>query len=151
MIISFDLDDTLIPGIKRFKTEKRGFLQRIFGLEALRIGTIELVKLLQANGHKVYIYTTSLRSKKKIWLTFYIHGIKPDMIINQDVHNKTLREKAKNHSKYPPVFKIDVHVDDSKGVEIEGRRHNFKTIIVAEEDSNWVDSILSELHFFDDI
>jgi len=145
MTISFDLDDTLIPGIKRFATERQSLSHKILGLETLRIGTVDLIKSLQKDGHKVYIYTTSFRSKNKIWWTFYLSGIRPDKIINQQVHDKILREKAKNYSKYPPIFNIDVHIDDSKGVEIEGHRHNFKTIIVEETDDTWTNSVLTKI------
>jgi hypothetical protein len=146
--ISFDLDDTLIPGTKRFATEQQNLLHKIFRLETLRIGTVELIKTLQAKGHKIYIYTTSFRSPTKIWWTFFLYGIKLDKITNQKIHEKILMEKASEHSKYPPIFNIDVHVDDSKGVEIEGQRRNFKTIIVSEADLVWTDSVLTsiELH-----
>jgi len=143
--ISFDLDDTLIPGTKRFDTERQSLLHKIFGLETLRIGTVELIKELQSKEHKIYIYTTSFRSTTRIWWTFFLYGIKLDKIINQTVHERTLREKARTHSKYPPIFNIDIHVDDSKGVETEGHRHNFKTIIVKEDDSAWTDSILTSI------
>jgi FMN phosphatase YigB (HAD superfamily) len=143
--ISFDLDDTLIPGTKRFDTERQNLLHKMFSLESLRIGTVELIKALQAKGHKIYIYTTSFRSPTKIWWTFFLYGVKVDKIINQEIHERTLREKAKDHSKYPPIFNIDIHVDDSKGVEIEGHRHNFKTIIVAEADSAWTESVLTNI------
>ena len=148
MTISFDLDDTLIPGTKRFDTERQSLVHKILGLETLRIGTVELIRALQGKGHKIYIYTTSFRSPIKIWWTFFLYGIKLDRIINQEVHERTLREKARDYSKYPPIFNIDIHVDDSKGLEIEGNRHNFKTIIVTEADSAWTDSVLTkiELH-----
>ena len=145
MIISFDLDDTLITGTKKFDTEKKSALHKILGLEALRIGTIDLIKSLQSKGHKVYIYTTSFRSTTKIWWTFFLYGIKLDGIINQRIHERTLKEKAKGHSKYPPIFSIDIHVDDSKGVEMEGLLYNFKTIIVAEADSAWTSHILTNI------
>ena len=147
MTISFDLDDTLIPGIKRFTTRPKTLLHRILGLETLRIGAIELLKKLQADGHKIYVYTTSFRSTTKIWWTFFIHGIRLDKIINQTIHNRMLAERAGNYSKYPPIFDIDVHVDDSEGVVMEGERHNFKTIIVGETNSDWTDLIVAEVAF----
>lgn len=88
MTISFDLDDTLISGTKRFDTERQSLMHKILGLETLRIGTVELIKALQAKGHKIYIYTTSFRSPIKIWCTFFLYGIKLDKIINQKVHEK---------------------------------------------------------------
>jgi len=141
MIISFDLDDTLIPGNKQFDTQERTFLQKLFKAERLRIGTIELMKTCQAKGHKVYVYTTSYRSPRRIWWMFYLYGIKLDRVINQQVHNKFVRMPAKP-SKYPPAFNIDLHIDDSKGVEMEGNHFNFRTIIVSEDNLNWTEEIL---------
>ncbi|MFT3934171.1 MAG: hypothetical protein QM726_11185 [Chitinophagaceae bacterium] len=141
MIISFDLDDTLIPSTKHFDTEQQNLLQRVFGIEKIRLGSIKLIKALQQQGHKVFIYTTSYRSKNSIWWTFFTYGIAPDKIINQETHNNTLKEKAKNYSKFPPAFSIDIHVDDSEGVEIEGSRYNFKTILVAANNQEWTEYI----------
>lgn len=141
MIISFDLDDTLIPGIKKFETEKRSVFQRLCGIERIRTGTIELMKACRSQGHQVYIYTTSLRKTRKIRWMFYTYGVRVDKIINQQIHE---RIKATS-SKYPPAFNIDIHIDDSRGVEIEGERFNFRTIIVSETNLNWTEDILSEI------
>ncbi|MGL4583717.1 MAG: hypothetical protein ACRCVU_12145 [Flavobacterium sp.] len=76
---------------------------------------------------------------------FWLYGISVDYIINQQEHDKALREKKRDISKYPPIFGIDVHVDDSVGVEVEGKRHNFRTILVSIDDKKWVDKILMEV------
>jgi hypothetical protein len=145
MIISFDLDDTLIPGTKRFETEKQTIAHRLLGLEKIRLGTIQLFKELRNKGYRIYIYTTSFRSASKIKLTFYFYGIPVDTAINQQRHNRQLRENKNKASKFPPAFDIDVHVDDSSGLRIEGERFNFKTIIVDENDKNWGQTILKSL------
>lgn len=145
MIISFDLDDTLIPGTKRFETEEQSILHRICGLEKIRLGTVSLFKVLKKKGLKIFIYTTSLRSAAKIKMTFYLYGIPVDGVINQQRHDKHLRENKARYSKYPPAFGINVHVDDSYGLEMEGKRYNFKTIIVDEKDQNWVGTILEKI------
>ena len=36
MIISFDLDDTLIPGTKTFETEDQNLIQKLTGIERIR-------------------------------------------------------------------------------------------------------------------
>lgn len=144
MIISFDLDDTLIPSTKQFETIERSFLQKLWKVEKLRTGTIELMKACQAKGHKVYVYTTSYRPPRRIWWMFYLYGIKLDKVINQQVHNQFVRMPAKP-SKYPPAFKIDLHIDDSKGVEMEGGKYNFRTIIVNENNPNWTAEILAAI------
>lgn len=144
MIISFDLDDTLIPGIKQFDTQERTLLQKLWKVEKLRVGTIELMKACQAKGHKVYVYTTSYRPPRRIWWMFYLYGIRLDKVINQQVHNQFVRLPAKP-SKYPPAFNIDLHIDDSKGVEMEGNRFNFRTIIISEDNTNWASDVLAAI------
>ena len=138
MVISFDLDDTIIPGTKRFETEKQTLIQRIWGIEKMRKGTTALMRSLQRKGHRVFVYTTSHRSPRKIWWMFYLHGIKLGGVVNQSRHERTLKDTYKNYSKYPPAFDIDIHIDDSPGVGMEGERFNFSTIIVAEDNQDWV-------------
>lgn len=145
MTISFDLDDTLIPGTKQFDIEKQTFLQKLAGIEMIRLGTIRLFKELKLQGHRVYIYTTSFRSEFKIRLTFILYGIPVDRVINQQHHDRELRETRTLYSKFPPAFGIDVHVDDSTGVKIEGEKFNFKTIIIGEDDSYWTDKVLKAI------
>jgi FMN phosphatase YigB (HAD superfamily) len=145
MIISFDLDDTLIPGMKQFPTEARGLWQKLFSREKIRAGTVQLMKTLKAREHRIFVYTTSYRSPAYIRRLFFSYGIYPEMIINKTIHDKTLGERAGSISKYPPAFNIDVHVDDSPGVGMEGERHHFKTIIIAEMDTDWVNNILAQL------
>ena len=143
MIISFDLDDTLIPGAKTFDTESQNVIQRLLGIERIRKGTIELYRELRARGHNIYIYTTSFRSALKVKLTFLSYGIPVDRVINQRGHDNALKENKTRSSKFPPAFGIDVHVDDSPGLRIEGEKFNFKTIVIEEKDSTWTDKILN--------
>ena len=150
MIISFDLDDTLIPGTKKFDVEKQNTFQKIFGIEKLRKGTIELIIKLKLKGHKIYIYTTSFRTPRKIWWTFFSYGIRVDRVINQKKHLKFL-PKDRLASKYPPAFNIDIHIDDSYGVEIEGNNNNFRTIIVNNDNTNWCYYILQSIEKYSKI
>lgn len=80
--------------------------------------------------------------------TFYTYGIKLDKVINQQKHEKMVRELHMNSSKYPPAFNIDVHIDDSMGVEMEGIRFNFRTIIISEDNRNWTDDILEKVLYW---
>lgn len=146
MIISFDLDDTLIPGIKTFPTESRTLWHKIFSREKLRSGTIKLMKALQEKDHSIYIYTTSYRSPLYIRRLFLSYGIRVNKIINKRIHDETLRERAGIISKYPPAFAIDIHIDDSPGVAMEGERYHFKTIIIEENNAGWTDFILDHLN-----
>jgi phosphoserine phosphatase len=142
MIISFDLDDTLIPGTKTFETEDQNLIQKLAGIERIRKGTIELFKELRSRGHNIYIYTTSFRPTLKAKLTFLSYGIPVDRVINQQCHDRELKENKTKCSKFPPAFGIDIHVDDSPGLKIEGNKFNFKTIIIEEQDLTWTDKIL---------
>ena len=145
MIISFDLDDTLIPGTKTFDTEKQNLIQKLTGTEKIRKGTIELFKELRSRGHKIYIYTTSFRPTLKAKLTFLSYGIPVDKVINQQSHDRELKENKTRCSKFPPAFGIDIHIDDSPGLKIEGDKFNFRTIIIEEKDLTWTDKILKSV------
>lgn len=145
MVISFDLDDTLIPGTKQFPTVQRNLLQKLWGIEKLRTGTIPLMKTCQEQGHKIYVYTTSYRKPGKIWWMFFSYGIQLDKVINQDIHNKVLHNRSPKPSKYPPAFNIDLHIDDSKGVETEGNNYHFRTVIISEDNLTWTNDILQAI------
>lgn len=142
MNISFDLDDLLINGIKRFAVEKTGSLQGILTSEHLRLGTTELFKTLRSQGHHMYIYTSSLRSPLKIRLLFWTHGISLNGIFNKSHHDRAIKPLNLSCSKYPPMFGIDLHIDDSEGVGIEAERFGFKALIVGEHDSQWTATVL---------
>ncbi len=57
----------------------------------------------------------------------------------------TLGERRRDQSKLPQAFAIDVHVDDSPGIGIEGRRHAFHTIIIAGDCIDWTSFVLEEI------
>jgi len=145
MHISFDLDSTLIPHGKEFEAEKRNLVANLLGIEPIRVGTSQLISDLQRQGHVIHIYTTSFRSKFKIRLMLFYYGIKVGKIINQSQNQRTLRKRNKNASKYPPAFGFELHIDDSKGVEMEGTKLNFKTIIIKTNDKNWIETIKKEI------
>ncbi|WP_428233109.1 hypothetical protein [Flavobacterium sp.] len=145
MIISFDLDDTLISK-NNFQLEKSNLLQQFLGIEGIRKGTISLFKEIKKQKHQIYIYTTSYRSESRIKWMFYSYGISVDFVINQQKHNRRISKKNIHCSKFPPLFNIDIHVDDSIGVEMEGQKNGFKTIIISETDENWTETILNILY-----
>ena len=43
------------------------------------------------------------------------------------------------------MFHIDIHIDDSQGVKMEGEKYGFKTIIISETDENWTQTILKSI------
>tara|TARA_R110002051_G_scaffold323094_1_gene415632 strand:- start:1674 stop:2123 length:450 start_codon:yes stop_codon:yes gene_type:complete len=143
MNISFDLDSTLIPNGKEFETENRNRIAKLFGIEEMRKDTRELISDLQNQGHKIHIYTTSFRTKRKIRLTLKYYGIKVSRIVNEKENRKVLKSRNINSSKFPPAFDFDLHIDDLKGVGIESERFNFKAIIVEPTDKNWIEKIKS--------
>ncbi|AFM03926.1 hypothetical protein Fleli_1504 [Bernardetia litoralis DSM 6794] len=145
MQISFDLDSTLIPHGNEFEAEKSNFLAKILGVEPIRVGAAKLIFDLQKDGHTIHIYTTSFRNKIKIRLMLFYYGIKVEKIITQSQNQKTLRSRNINASKYPPAFGFDLHIDDLKGVEMEGQKLNFKTIIVEPNDENWIEKVKKEI------
>ncbi|MGN7819165.1 hypothetical protein ACTJJB_03490 [Chitinophaga sp. 22536] len=131
--------------MKQFPVERKSIWQRLISRECIRAGTVRLMKQLRQDNHRLYVYTTSYRSPAYINRLFLSYGIRLDKIINKSIHDKTLGKTAGSISKYPPAFNIDVHIDDSPGVAMEGERHHFNTIIVAERDSEWTEMILRAL------
>ncbi len=148
MNISFDLDNTLIPSGNEFEIEHRNLILRLLGIEKIRKGTKQLIDHLQREGHQVHIYTTSYRSKSKIRRYFLYYGIKVGQIVNERENRKVLYRKRIQASKYPPAFNFDIHIDDSKGVELEGALFNFNVIVVKPSDFNWVQKIQHKLLVF---
>lgn len=140
--IAFDLDNTLIRSGYDFPIEKpkRRFASYFVSYEPLREGITELVKRCEDAGYKPCVYTSSYRSVFYIKRLFWLYKIKLDVIVNQAKHDAHVRVRS---SKYPPAFGIDVLVDDSPGLAMEGERFLFNTIIVQPEDSNWSDKVLS--------
>jgi len=140
MIISFDIDNTLIPYSDEFEVEG-GLFQRILGVEKLRVGTKELFGWLKDQDHKVWIYTTSYRSPYYLRKLFWSYGLFPDGFVNGKRNSRILKDNHCNASKNPTLFGIDVHVDDLAGVGLEGAKYNFKTIIVDTDDVDWVTTV----------
>lgn len=103
MNISFDLDDLLINGVKRFEVEKTGLLKRMLTPEQLHLGTVGLFKTL---------------------------------------HDQTMKNLSIPCSKYPPVFGIDLHIDDSEGVRLEAEKYGFRALIIGENDPQWAETVL---------
>lgn len=143
MKISFDLDDTLIPARNDdFEIEDRTLIQKLFGIESLRKGTRKVFEELQGAGHLVGVYTTSHRSISRIRFQLWTYGVSTDFIVNEQLNRKKLLEIDRSSSKYPPAFHIDLHIDDSKGVQMEAQEHGFNVIIIAKDDYEWTYKVL---------
>jgi len=144
MRIAFDLDDTLLATTHDFPIELpiKKFWSYFFKYEPLRKGTNKLFSQCRNLNHEIWIYTTSFRNPIYIKRLFWLYGIRLDGIVNQKIHTQKVKQ---NISKYPPAFDIDILIDNSEGVKIEGERHGFKTIWILPNDEQWVENILSTL------
>lgn len=138
MRIAFDIDGTLTPlGKDQFPSTALPFPLRLLFREPLREGAIALMRELQADGHDVWIYTSSLRPERSIRLWFRCAGIRLGGVVNGTSHADALRGKSVRPSKFPPIFGIDWLVDDSAGVALEGETHGFRVVIVEPGDAQW--------------
>jgi hypothetical protein len=140
MRVSLDVDDTLVcsPGIP---TEQ--FLppwRRLWYNERLRHGTRAILGGLLRRRCQVWIYTTSYRSPRYLRGWFRGLGVTLAGVVNQDRHDRVVGRQGP--SKYPPAFGIDLHVDDSEGVALEGKRHGFDVVVVSPGDPDWVARVL---------
>ena len=144
MRIAFDIDGLLVPMHNEFPVEKpAGWLAALLTKESLRVGTIALMRTLIADGHLIWIYTTSERTARYLIRWFGRQGIKLDGIVNGSAHMEWLRsQSAISCSKYPPAFDIDLLIDDSEGVLLEGQRHGFDVVRIDPTDRNWIDRII---------
>ncbi len=148
MRLAFDLDNTLIRCGHDFPLEqpRHNQLARLLGSEGLRQGTVELVKYCRQQNWELWVYTTSYRSTWHIHQLFWLHGIGLDGVINQQIHS---RKVAVRCTKHPPSFDIDLLIDDSEGVRIEGERHGFRVLVIAPEDVGWTEKVRAGLQILD--
>jgi hypothetical protein len=138
MRIAFDIDGTLTPlGSNQFDSVYLPWPIRFFFPEPLRHGTKRLFDELDDSGHEVWIYTSSLRRGLYIRLWFFFFGIRLGGVVNGDSHSNAVRHHPNKPSKFPPAFGIDLLVDDLIGVELEGKAHGFRVLIVEPLDVNW--------------
>ena len=137
MKISFDIDNTLTPYSNEFEVEPNKSILNYFAKEKLRVGTTTLFKNLEKEKHEIWIYTTSFRPIWKLKATFAKYGLYPSGFINQRTNQIKLKQHGQSLSKNPSLFNIDLHVDDSEGVKIEGERNGFDTVILDPNDDHW--------------
>jgi hypothetical protein len=138
MRIAFDLDGTLIPTPgSAMRTERLGPLARLVSREPIRAGAPRLLDGLCQRGHRLWLYTTSLRSPMRLRLWFGAFGVRLDGVVNQVRHAAVVSGERLASSKYPPAFGIQLLVDDSLGVEIEGRRLGFSVVRIEPHDAAW--------------
>ncbi|QWF16562.1 hypothetical protein [Lysobacter capsici] len=142
MRIAFDIDGTLTPlGNGQFRSSPLPFPMRLLFREPLRDGTVALMRELQADGHDLWIYTSSLRSERYLYLWLWCAGIRLGGVVNGTTHANALRGRSISPSKFPPAFGIDLLVDDSAGVEVEGDRHGFRVVVIDPGDPHWASKV----------
>ncbi|MDG9885887.1 hypothetical protein N7650_23925 [Pseudomonas sp. GD04058] len=144
--VSFDIDDTLacLPHHSPAEDSRLpDFIHRWLG-EPLRSGTRSLIRDLRRQGCSIWIYTSSGRTPSYIRRWLMLYGIRVDGVVNSDRHHHvvTARGFEKMPSKFPPAFDIDLHVDDSEGVRIEGDDHGFRVVVVCPKDKAWTQKVL---------
>jgi hypothetical protein len=145
MRISFDVDETLVCRLIEAPAEVGrfpSFICRWF--EPLRRGTCSLIGQLRQRGCSIWIYTSSGRTPFQIRLWLFLYGIRVDGVINDERHRRELagRTFSRLPSKYPPAFGIDLHIDDSEGVRMEGDMHGFRVVVVRQDDEHWTERVL---------
>lgn len=135
MRIAFDLDGTLVPMFAgQFPAHCAGWTWAWPLREPLRSNAPALMRGLRADGHDLWIYTSSLRSPARIRGLFLAHGVRLDGVVNALRHAGATDGRA---SKYPPAFGIDLLIDDAEGVALEGTRHGFRVPQVLPGDDAW--------------
>jgi hypothetical protein len=144
--ISFDVDDTLVcHGAAALREDSwiPACIRRWLG-EPLRLGTCALVRELRRRKCSVWIYTTSGRTPFHIRRWLLLHGIRVDGVVNSERHRQGLAVHGFSRlpSKFPPAFGIDLHVDDSEGVRMEGDAHGFRVVVVRPDDQHWARRVL---------
>ncbi len=141
MRLSFDVDDTLVlsgPGVATEQLVPWWWRWRY--PERLRQGTKSLMGELVRLRCQLWIYTTSDRSPRYLRGWFRSFGILIHDVVNQQRHERVVGRQGP--SKYPPAFGIDLHVDDSPGVGLEGERHGFDVVVVSPDDPGWASRVL---------
>lgn len=140
MRISFDVDDTLVCYPATTRDPPVGWPWRWWYDEPLRLGTRDVMRALVGRGHSLWIYTTSYRGLGYLRGWFRCLGVRLEGVVNQDRHERVVGRRGP--SKYPPAFGIDLHIDDSRGVEEEGLRHHFRVLQLDPTDPDWVAKVL---------
>ncbi|MFC6340144.1 hypothetical protein GIR22_02205 [Pseudomonas sp. CCM 7891] len=144
--ISFDIDDTLACQLHHCAVEQSRLpacVHRWLG-EPLRTGTRSLTRELRRQGCSIWVYTSSGRTPSYIRRWLLLYGIRVDGVVNSVRHNHalTVHGLANSPSKFPPAFDIDLHVDDSEGVQSEGYDHGFRVVVVRPDDELWAQRVL---------
>ena len=147
MKISFDLDETLFVNPKEVPTEPElKFPYNKIYKDKLRKDAVELLTEINRSEWELWIYTTSNRSEGYIRKLFRHYGINIDSVVNAVRHEKEVARGRNNFpSKYPSVYRIDLHVDDEKSVYENGIAYGFRVYRITNDDVAWADNLRKEM------
>ncbi len=145
--ISFDIDDTLACQADHSAAEDSRLpecVHRWLG-EPLRNGTRALIRELRRQQCSIWVYTSSGRTPAYIRRWLLLYGIHVDGVVNSVRHGQALAARGLSNapSKLPSAFDIDLHVDDSEGVQLEGYDHGFRVVVVRPDDEQWAQKVLA--------
>ena len=143
MRISFDLDDTLICDLSVPTEHSLSRWHRWRYPEPLRRGTRTLMAALARRQCQIWLYTSSGRCPRYLKAWFARLGISVEGVVNLERHQQTIG--LRGPSKYPPAFGIDLHIDDSLGVAMEGASHQFAVLVIAPDDPQWTEKVIAEV------
>lgn len=138
--VSFDIDDTLVCGADTPSEPFVPFWARRRYPEPVRAGTRALLKALIERRCRLWVYTSSRRPPRYLRGWFRSAGIALAGAVNLCEHEQVIG--CRGPSKLPPAFGIDLHVDDSPGVQIEGIEHGFRVVHVAPHERDWTIKVL---------
>jgi hypothetical protein len=146
MRLSLDIDDTIVCAAAVPVDPPLSWWCRWRYPERVRRGTRTLLAELDRRGCEVWVYTTSHRSPRYLRGWFRRLGKRLGGVVNQSIHERTIGRQGP--SKNPSAFGIDLHVDDSPGVQQEGKRHGFAVVVVSPHDPDWVARVLAAVDAF---
>ncbi len=144
--VSFDVDDTLacLPHHSAAEHSRLPAVVHRWLGEPLRTGTRTLTRELRRQGCSIWVYTSSGRTPSYIRRWLLLYGVHVDGVVNSVRHSQALSVHGFSNapSKFPPAFGIDLHVDDSEGVRIEGNDYGFRVVVVRPDDENWAQRVI---------
>ncbi len=157
MVISFDLDGTLLCGaVSDLVDPELAPLVSPSGVreDRLRRGAASLLRGLAAEGHIIWIYTESFRGRTPMLEWFAGLEIPIAGMVNRALHESAWQEQgipAVCPRKCPPWFGIDVHVDNDPEVAREGVELGYHVILTDPDEVDFEQSVYSWLRKLDSL
>lgn len=67
-------------------------------------------------------------------------------MVNADRHRRQIQalgEHYKTVVKYPPLYGLDLLIDDSEAIVLEGKQFNYRTEWVRPDNPDWVEQVMT--------